>query len=601
MMRAKMNYLILAGLCLWVLNPIASASVTDPNIITGAVAVNGTAPEQLVVVGGGLWQGALPFVDRTGLFGDANDLGGLDYVQTAVDDKPDADVQYQITVDKAGTLYLIIDNRVGDNNADDPPTLGGGVMDWVDTNGFTETAYTVNISTPGTVYSIPLTGDGTTTLFEQNDGTSRVMYVVAAAPAGWNLRPTVTGIPASIQVAPGSSLVVDGTLADDDIPGAGISVQWTTISTPEGAVVDYSDDTSEDVTISFSEMGDYTLQIGVDDGEKSTQKTVQVTVQIPAFAVECDSWCTAGNDSNQGSGTYRHSSIHYARNHSAPRRRIEYVQYDISGQKDADQVYTNCYLTMNRDKGSTNEVLSVFALREEYDNVDLSDSSTAVWNTLPGVVNSPPPPSSDPITIETLEQSEVSPLLMETTVVPLDVWVDTPTSAGLDEFLNADNDGIITLMFVTFSPEDADFEIHSPSKGTTEPVTGLHGIILQGTVMPATWATSPAPGINSTQSKSLAQLSWTNPPAVGTITCDVYIGTGEPNYLESDYGFDTLATGVSGNSASLSGYTLELDTTYNWIVDVTDSGTGETIQGKTWNFNTNNAFPTVERKCPNRS
>ncbi len=602
MMSRRRNFLGCCVLCLMALSLAASASVTDPNIISAAVAVNGTAPEPLVVVKGGLWEGALPYVDRTYPFGDANDLGGLDYVQTAVDDKNDSDVEYHVTVDKAGTLFLIIDNRVGDEIDSDPPTLGSGVMDWVDPNGFAVTPYTVNISTPGTVYAKSVT-PGTYVLGAQYDGTGRVMYVVAAAPDGWNFRPTITGVPVSTQVVPGNTLVVDSTVADDGIPGTGVSVQWTTLSTPDGATVGYSpDDTSEDVEISFSELGDYTLQITADDGEKVAAKTIQVAVQVPTFAVQASTWCTAGNDSDQPPTSYRHSSISYARNHSAPRRRIEYVQYDISGQKEAGEVYANSYLTINRDKGSLNEVLSVFAVREEYDNVDLTNSTTAVWESLPGVVNTPNPAYSEPITFAThIDQSDVSPLLMETVIDPLDVWVDTAKFAALDEFLNSDTDGIITLMFVTFSPEDADFEICSPSHSRSLTIDGvaLKGIILRGNVTTPTWATNPVPAINTSQSTTLAQLSWTNPPAVGTLTCDVWIGTGDPNDpVGSGDGFTLIADDTTGNTASLSGYTLAVNTTYNWVVNVTDSGTGETTQGYVWSFNTNNAYPTVDVEEP---
>jgi hypothetical protein len=203
----------------------------------------------------------------------------------------------------------------------------------------------------------------------------------------------------------------------------------------------------------------------------------------------------------------------------------------------------------------------------------------------------------DQITYEThIDKTDVSPLLLFDPQTPNNVWSDTDDApASLDEFLNADNDGTILLLFATFTPQDADLDIFARDYGTAEPVTGLGGIILRGNVLTPTWATNPNPVNNTSQSTSLAQLSWTNPTAVGNLTCDVWIGTGEPNDpVGSGDGFTLLADDITGNSASLSGYTMAVNTEYNWIVNVTDDGTGQTTQGYVWTFNTNNAYPTVE-------
>lgn len=603
MLSRRWNLLGFCVLCLMVLSMAASAAVTDPNIITGVVRYNpdGNSGDTVPAIAqGGLMEGALPFVDRTYPCGDANDLAGLDYIQTCVDDKDNPNHQMDVTVDKAGTLYIIIDNRVGDDNENDPPTLGDGVMDWVNANGFIVTSRGVNISTPGTVYALPLAGAGTTTLYQQDDGGGRVMYVVAAAPAGWNLLPEVTGIPASAQVAPGKTLVIDSTVADDGIPGTGISVNWTTISAPDGATVDYSPDaTSEDVEISFSELGEYTLQFIADDGEKMTSKTIQVSVQTPTFAVEATNWVEAVNDTKNGGSTahYKPTSYMYVRNHGAPRRRVQLISYDVSGLKEAGEAFANTFLTLRRKAGSSNKVLSVYGVNEDLDNFDLNSGS---WSNLPGVANTPVPPMSDPLTLVSLDIADLSELLLEQTNIPAgSVWSNTATSAGLDEFLNADDDGTVLLLFVTFSPQDADFEIFARDRDTAEPETGLGGIIVRGNVLPETWASKPSPEINSEQIPSLSELSWTNPASAGTVTCNVYIGTGEPNLSEPDYGYDTLLTETTGNSVSLSGYELGIDVTYNWIVDVTDSDTGVTTMGYMWTFTVlGNLTPTVSIADP---
>lgn len=594
------------GVCLIAIGLTASASVTDPNIISGAVAVNGTAPEPLVVVKGGLWEGALPFVDRTAVFGDANDLGGLDYVQTAVDDKADADVEYQITLDKAGTLFLIIDNRVGDDNADTPPTLGSGVMDWVGTIGFTQTAYTVNISTPATVYALPVAGAGTIKLGAQANGSTRVMYVVAAAPAGWNLRPAITGLSATMQVMPGEKLTVDTTVTDDGIPGTGVSVQWKTVNVPEGATVTYSpDETSEDVVISFSAEGEYTLEITADDGEKATQKTVVVKVQIPSYALQAADFCEIANDSNGGPASTRRNVNIYVKNYNDgtnQRRRVGYCRYNISDLKQDGKVFANSYLTYNMEKGNgyaTSHVY-VYAIKEEMDDFTLQGTT---WNTAPGIMNTPTPPLNSEITIETMDQADISSLLTSFQCAAIQTWYNSALSPGLDEALNADTDGSIVLMFIAYDPESNGYELCSPTNTKaygTEPETSLKGIILRFNVMTPTWAINPVPAMNTSQSTSLSQLSWTNPEPSeegAAVTCDVFIGTGEPNVLQADYGFTKLAAGISGNSVAIPSGTLVVNTVYKWIVDVHDSVAG-TTKGFVWSFNTNNAMPTVEIEVP---
>ncbi len=598
------NYWVCVGLGLLVFAFSASASVTDPNILIEAWTVNGTAPEPLVTVNGGMVEGAQIFVDRDALFyGNPGRFEGLDYVQTAMDDKVDADIEVKVGLRKAGTLFLIIDNRVGDNEASNPPTLGSGIMDWVGAMGFVPTPYEIGFNEPATVYSLAVGAEpNVITLGAQNNGSSRAMYAIMAAPEGWNFQPYVSGVPATALVAsdePG--LVVDATVTDDDGP-LPVTVQWTTVSAPEGATVTYTPSaTVEDVTISFSDLGDYTVKLTAFDGEKTTEKTIDVTVQLPSFAIEADNWVEACNDSQRGPDAhYKPTSYMYVRNHSAPRRRIQFISYDVSGVKEAGKVFANSFLTLRRHSGHGGAVLSVYGVREDLDDFDLD---TGRWNNLPGVKNTPAPPMADPITLASLDPADLSELLLEYGPnVPLgDAWSNSPTSAALDEFLNADTDGTVLLMFVTFSPEDSDFEIFCKGRDTAnpDPETGLTGMILRGNMLAPTWATNPSPVIHSGQTTALNELSWTNPAGVGDITCNVYIGADEPNVLQADYGLDTLATGLSGNSVSLASYPLTGGMTYYWVVDVYDSGTGELTRGFVWSFDVlTNLAPTVSIADP---
>jgi hypothetical protein len=576
--------------CLAVMAPIVSAGVTDPNIITGVIHVNSEQTSHPIVVNGGLAEGAKIFVDRdTFFYGDVGAFEGLDYIQTVMNDKTDPDVEYHVVINKPGTLFLFVDNRVGDGEASDPPVLGEGVMNWAVEMGFEVSPFAINFSEPATAYALPVSGDpNVIVLGPQNDGSSRAMYTIAAAPAGWNFPPVIEGVPSSAQVAPGETLEVNAVVIDDgfpEIPGA-VEVQWTVEQAPEGATVTFDpDENATEVVISFSHVGEYTLKLSADDGDKVTEKIINVAVKIPEFAIECTDWVEACNDIDKSpSSYYKATKYMYVRNHSAPRRRIQFISYDISELKQPGKTFANSYITLRRHAGHSHAVLSVYGVKEEYEMLDLKGQT---WNTLPGLQNMPAPPMSAPITPGThLDLTELSSLLLEygPNVPSGNAWSDSPASAGLDEFLNADTNGTVLLMFVTFSEEDADFEIFARGYSDSHPETGLSGIILRGNVMPQTWASNPSPAINSTATQMLSTLSWTNPPAVGELTCNVYIGVGEPNYAEPDYGYDVLATGVTGNSVSLAGYPLEVNTTYNWIVDVYDSGTETLTRGYLWSF-----------------
>ena len=608
-MKSKCVILALFCLVLLVLCQTAPAAVTDPNIITGLARYNcgggskDSCDTDPVLLNGGLANGVLTHIDRTFVFADANDLTGIDFVQTCVDDKDNPNLEYDVTVDKAGTLFLLIDNRVGDGDGVTPPTLGGGVMDWVNTAGFAATSYTVGIYNPAdgstvimTAYALDLAGAGTTTLYAQNNGTSRLTYLIAAIPAGWNLAPAVTGVPANVYLAPGDTLTIDATVTDYG-ENTSTSVQWEQLDA--NPAVGFSPDaTSEDVVVSFpGGIGDYTLRMVVTDGDGlRTTKTVTVSVKIPSFALEAEDWCTIANDSKTAPTSSIHTTIMDVKNYNeggAQRRRVSYCQYDISSLKQAGKVFANSYFTVQVDKGNDYATKNtyVYAINEDLDDFTLSGTS---WDEAPGIDNTPIPPLNSAITIETLDTDDLSPLLAAYSTPEIDKYISTTNFAALDEVLNADTDGTVVLMFITYDPETVGFEYISPSNSrAADTETGKKGIILRGNVMTQTWAVNPVPVNNVSVSTALSQLSWTNPPAVGDITCDVYLGTTEPNLSDPDYGLNALATGISGNSVSIPSGTLTVDTTYYWVVDVHDSAAG-TTRGYVWSFNTENAMPVVE-------
>jgi hypothetical protein len=167
--------------------PIASAG----EIISGIERRNpdGNSGDTEPAIAGPLAEDSLTFVDRTHEYNSIPSyLLGADYVMTANDDKDNPDYELDVTLAKCSILYLLIDNRVGDDEASDGPTLGTK-MGWVIDLGFANTGDVIGIDESGTgeidnwgtVYAKALQV-GTITLYEQNDGGSRNMYGVAAVP-----------------------------------------------------------------------------------------------------------------------------------------------------------------------------------------------------------------------------------------------------------------------------------------------------------------------------------------------------------------------------------------------------------------------------------
>jgi len=324
--------------------------------------------------------------------------------------------------------------------------------------------------------------------------------------------------------------------------------------------------------------------------------TTAAIVNADSFIIQASDHCMACNDAQTGPDGTRRTTISDVRNYqdaSTTRRRIAFYSYDISTIKQPGKIFINSYLTLNVDKGTSGKNLYVYAVKEEYDNIVLNGKT---WNTLPGLVRNPAPARGSEITIDVLNMTELSPLLMSFPRPALDLWESSPVSALLDDVLNSDTDNNILLLFVTYDAQNSDFEICSPSHSTkfsANPVLG--GILLRGDLEVPSRATSPVPTNHANVGVGLSQLSWTNPEpneVGGIITCDVYLGTNEPNLARPGYNLNKLVTGTAAESVAIPAGTIQRNTTYYWIVDVHDTTRGKT-QGFVWTFNTNNNPPQV--------
>jgi len=514
MMRKKTACLTLA-LCLTALSLVASADVTDPNVIAAVTRYNSTLADP-VLVKGGLDAGARIFVDRdTFFYSDAGIFKGLDYIQTLMDDKTDADVQYEVAFMKPGTLYLIIDNRMGDNNAADAPTLGSGVMDWVNTLGFVQTPYTIGYSEGSTIYSLQVGSDPNKIILgEQNNGGTRAMYAITAAPDGWNLPPQILGVPAAATVAlPNTSLAINGSVVDDDIPGTGVTVEWTVLSKPDGATIDFAPGTTvANPTVTMSAEGVYSLKITAADGSKTSERIIDVTLSVPLFALQAVGNVEIGNDGSLAPTTRSSGSGLGARNIDT-RRRVAVIGYNLDSAHDPEhpeEALANAFFSVRTN--TRGGVITVYGVKEHLDNFTVSSTS---WNTCPGVFNTPTPPSNSSVALDMPDL--VGPLMVFTPPAK-DVRASTAPSQELTEFINSDNDDVVVFLFVGVADgldNNIVYSSRSTGAGTGYPNpsgTGeLFGVVLAGERRVPINATKPQPSNFGNASPSLTQLCWTNP------------------------------------------------------------------------------------------
>jgi len=173
-----------------ILANIAWENVAHGQVITNVVRGGTTTNPAPVIVPAGMGNGAVSYVDRTYTYQQVPTfLQGTDFIRVSNVDRNVPDYTLDVTLGSAANLYLLIDFRVGDGLNTDPPVLTT-LMTWVGANGFTNTGSQLAIdeNNDGTIdnffqiYSRTVSA-GVTRLFEQNDGTGRNMYGVAASIA----------------------------------------------------------------------------------------------------------------------------------------------------------------------------------------------------------------------------------------------------------------------------------------------------------------------------------------------------------------------------------------------------------------------------------
>ena len=289
-----------------------------------------------------------------------------------------------------------------------------------------------------------------------------------------------------------------------------------------------------------------------------------------------------GPDSNLGSET----RIRAFRQLTDTRSKTGYIRFDISNVAgdltEAIMTFASTY-----QKGGTKTV-TVYGVNDGPG--DFWDESTITYNTAAGLIPNPPTTLGNAV-VDPDESEELGTLATPGAEDPGEFSTDI-SLLNLDSFLAKDTNGLVTFFF---QGDDNENEIASKERtdGLIPPTLTLPNATL------AARANTPAPPTYDTVTTGLAQLSWANPEPNdigGVITCDVYLGTTEPNTAVPHYGLPLLESGVAdvSGTSSITAPTLEEFTTYYWVVEINDTTSPGVKSGLVWVFDTNNSAPAVD-------
>jgi hypothetical protein len=203
------------------------ATDTVPAKWTGVKFSNGIAGEFLDSFTVPFFGEDVPaYVDRTHQWNGAtldlplpSYLVGGEYIMIGNDNRDNADLKLEVTVSEPALVYVLVDNRLSDGSAGNPPDFSGGSMAWLLENGWTAVTNALNRTAdasipdevgvdeggngtgPGgdiqnwsSVY-VKSVAAGTFTLLQSDNG-GRNMYgvVVTTAPGSTNTPPQITNL-----------------------------------------------------------------------------------------------------------------------------------------------------------------------------------------------------------------------------------------------------------------------------------------------------------------------------------------------------------------------------------------------------------------------
>ena len=151
-----------------------------------------------------------------------------------------------------------------------------------------------------------------------------------------------------------------------------------------------------------------------------------------------------GNDADLGPDRNDDSSGLHIRSIEG-RRRVTYIQYDLSGLKCSGAVFSGLtFSNYGHDPGP----VDVYGLLHDYDDISLTSLS---WTVAPGVRNDPMPLLDAPVE---LDPTDLTDRLLNFVAPARGLRTSTEPSQALDDYLNDDNDGNVVLVFAPPSEGD---------------------------------------------------------------------------------------------------------------------------------------------------
>ena len=147
-------------------------------------------------------------------------------------------------------------------------------------------------------------------------------------------------------------------------------------------------------------------------------------------------------------------------------RRVTLISFDVSGLKRDDQMFAN--MSLSNLGGNSSGKVDVYGVIEDQDNI----SGGLKWNNAPGVNNGQP--IGYPVD---LDEADLSGKLLSFTSPKRDERKSAGTSAALDDFINSDTDGVVTLLL---APQKSGTNVLMKSSKYADGGTILEGEITTG-------------------------------------------------------------------------------------------------------------------------
>ena len=118
---------------------------------------------------------------------------------------------------------------------------------------------------------------------------SALKVTLLAGPNGpINSPPVVSaGSDRTLTMPQGGTVVADlnGSVSDDGLPAGSLSLQWSLIDAPVGAVADWSTTTNATTSVTLHQAGEYTFQLTANDTEAVSRDEVTIVVKLEGGAL----------------------------------------------------------------------------------------------------------------------------------------------------------------------------------------------------------------------------------------------------------------------------------------------------------------------------